>query len=200
MSKNSVRIPWEEANKIVMRIAGIAEEQKISRKFWEVAGSYRRKCKDCGDIDLVIRKRDYGKWAFALAGIAEKGTDVLIKKKDGTVTGVLVNGTRIEIYAAEDDGFGAMLMFASGSWELNVKQRNQAIKLGMKLNEKGVYVPGEDSDIDNFRRVCFKGKHYEHLSQEEVDGKKWYKVAGQTEEECYNALEIEWISPENRSI
>lgn len=205
MSKNSNRVSWEEADQIAKKIHELAVVEKIPRHFYEIAGSYRRKRPDVGDIDLCIRSRDYGKWAFALTALASTGKDVLVKKKDGTVSGVMYQGTRVEFYVAEDDGFGAMLCFCTGSWELNVKQRQLAISKGMKLNEKGVWLPSCQAVFDEElekERIEFQGKFYMVQGYADEGDKKdaWVKIAGKTERDVYEAIGMEWLDPEIREV
>lgn len=203
MSKNSRRITHHETHLIKLKLDEIAEKKKIPEKFWELAGSYRRRKSHCGDLDLCIRQRDFGKWASELVHLAEKGSGVLIKQKDGTLTAVMYKETRIELYIAEDDNsFGSMLMFCTGSWEWNVMQRNKAIKLGMKLNEKGIFIPRVQGFIAGKDKVRFgfNDKVYKTYGEVETKDGKWWKIAGKTEEECYKVLEMDFVEPDKREI
>lgn len=164
MSKNSLRISWKEADLIRQEIDGLAIKLKL--KEYVVAGSYRRKRETCGDIDLCVREQDYGKWALGIVCLAEKGSDVLIKQKDGTVTGILYHGTRIELYVALKDSFGAMLMFCTGSWELNVRQRQRAVSMGLKLNEKGLF-RGEEKIAGKTEKDVYVALGLEYLEPED---------------------------------
>jgi len=204
MSKNSRRIDLAEAEQLVNSILFWAAQSGCNMKHLEVAGSYRRGCDSVGDIDLVIDSRSLGPFiAGVIPGMAIPGQDLVIRKRDGMITGFYFNGTRIEFYVADEPTeFGAKLLFASGSADFNIRQRRIAISRGMKLNDKGVFIPTVKSGIVVLeQKTCsFDGSSYPNLGlyPEGKNPNAWVKIAGRTEIECFKALAMEYVSPEHR--
>lgn len=83
-------------------------------------------------------------------------------------TVILKNGLQADVRVLEKKAFGAALQYFTGSKAHNVALRDRAKRMGLKISEYGVF--REDGG--------------------------W--VAGETEEEVYNAVGLPWISPELR--
>ena len=81
----------------------------------------------------------------------------------------LQDGVQVDMRVVAPSSFGAALQYFTGSKEHNVNVRSLANELGLKVNEYGVF------------RL--------------VDGAR---VAGETEEEVYAALGMQWMPPEMR--
>ncbi|MEF8835889.1 MAG: helix-hairpin-helix domain-containing protein, partial [Candidatus Thermoplasmatota archaeon] len=98
----------------------------------------------------------------------EEVDDVLVKGE--TKTSVrLIGGVQADLRVVDEESFGAALQYFTGAKEHNVPLRQIAIDKGYKLNEYGLFKKETDE-----------------------------KIAGETEEEIYNALSLEWIPPELR--
>ncbi|MGQ9587493.1 MAG: DNA polymerase/3'-5' exonuclease PolX [Thermoplasmata archaeon] len=82
---------------------------------------------------------------------------------------VLKNNLQVDIRAVETKSFGAALQYFTGSKDHNVAMRKIGVEMGLKLNEYGVF---------------------------ERDSEK--RVAGETEEDVYRALNLPFIPPEIR--
>ena len=80
-------------------------------------------------------------------------------------------GVQVDVRVVPPESFGAAIQYFTGSKEHNVKLRERAIKMGLKVNEWGVY---------------------------KVAGGKEEKIAGETEEGVYGALGLAWMPPEMR--
>lgn len=94
--------------------------------------------------------------------------DVLVKGE--TKTSVrLRGGVQADLRVVDEESFGAALQYFTGAKEHNVPLRQIAIDKGYKLNEYGLFEKGTDK-----------------------------KIAGETEEEIYNELSMDWIPPELR--
>lgn len=80
----------------------------------------------------------------------------------------VANDLQIDLRIVEDDSYGAALQYFTGSQDHNITTRNRAIERDLKLNEYGLF-----------------------RSDDEV-------IAGETEEEVYSELDMEWVPPELR--
>ncbi len=98
----------------------------------------------------------------------EKVEEVLVKGE--TKTSVrFVGGIQADLRVVDEDSFGAALQYFTGAKEHNVPLRQIAIDNGYKLNEYGLFKKENDE-----------------------------RVAGKTEEEIYETLDMKWIPPELR--
>ncbi len=77
-------------------------------------------------------------------------------------------GLDVDLRVVEKESFGAALAYFTGSKDHNIQMRELAIKKGWKLNEYGLF---------------------------DKNGKR---IAGETEEEIYEKLGLQWIPPELR--
>ena len=167
------RISWIEGQRIAERVIEHFWSKKLLERV-EVAGSLRRYCKSSdrdiqvlGDIDLcVIPREGFNEELGAMFGWQKprRKSDPLKAKKVG-----LIEGVQVDFYVTDREGWGAMMMFCTGSFPLNIIQRQKAKGLGFLLNEKGVW----------------KGEQ---------------RIAGKTEQECYEALGLDWLESMERSL
>ncbi len=79
------------------------------------------------------------------------------------------SGVQVDVRVVPQESFGAALQYFTGSKPHNIQLREMAAKRGLKLNEYGVF-----------------------------DEKSGEKVAGETEEDVYAALDLPLIPPEMR--
>ena len=80
----------------------------------------------------------------------------------------LNNGMDADLFVVPEESFGSALQYFTGSKEHGIAMRKIALAKGLHLNEWGIF--------DNDKK----------------------RVAGFTEEEVYQALELDWIPPEMR--
>ena len=76
---------------------------------------------------------------------------------------------QVDLRVVPAESYGAALMYFTGSKEHNVKMRERAISMGMKLNEWG-------------------------LTKQDADK----SLAGKTEEDVFKKLKLAWVPPELR--
>jgi DNA polymerase (family 10) len=128
-------------------------------------GSLRRGCETCGDLDILA--------AGAPATLMEAFTSF------ASVENVLARGTtkssvhmwggfQVDLRLVPRESLGAALQYFTGSKAHNIALRDRAIRMGLKLNEYGLY---------------------------REDGSS---IAGASEEEIYEALGLVFIPPELR--
>lgn len=143
----------------------------------EVAGSYRRRVETVGDVDILAIAEDA---AAVAAHFREYGRvrDV-VSAGETRSTVVLESGLQVDLRILPRESYGAALQYFTGSKEHNVKVRKRAVARGLRVSEYGVFrVDEENGDEDD----PYAGE--------------W--VAGTTEEEVYDALELAWMPPELR--
>jgi DNA polymerase (family 10) len=158
----------EEVREYVAESAAVAD--------CELAGSLRRWRATIGDTDVLAASEDpdsvverFTDWEQA-DDVIEAGTSKASIRSDGM---------RIDLRVIVPEEFGSALQYFTGSRDHNIGFRNRAIEQELKVNEYGVFDISEVEDIESGQRV---GE----------------RVAGDTEEEMYEAVELPWIPPELR--
>jgi DNA polymerase (family 10) len=132
------------------------------------AGSLRRGKDTIGDLDLLVTGPGA---AGALERFVQhpKVHSVLGKGPNKASVQYGLDGLQVDLRALPHESYGAAMQYFTGSKEHNILIRSRALKLGLTLNEYGLF----------------------RLENEE-------RVAGETEEEIYAALGLAWIPPELR--
>jgi DNA polymerase (family 10) len=134
----------------------------------ESAGSVRRGRETVGDVDLL-----------ALCGDPQpvldhfvrhpRVTEVLIRGGNKASVKVGLEGLQVDLRALPRESYGAAMQYFTGSKVHNVALRTRAVKLGLTLNEYGLF----KTDTNE-------------------------RVAGAAEDEIYRALGLDWVPPEIR--
>ncbi|HUA20926.1 MAG TPA: DNA polymerase/3'-5' exonuclease PolX [Bryobacteraceae bacterium] len=132
------------------------------------AGSLRRGKDTIGDLDLLATGPGA---AAALERFVKhpKVHNVLGKGENKASVQYGLEGLQVDLRALAGESYGAAMQYFTGSKEHNILVRSRALKLGLTLNEYGLF------RVDNEQRV-----------------------AGETEEQVYAALGLAWIPPELR--
>lgn len=148
-----LRIPREEilANReIYLDIA-----RNIPDFDLEITGSFRRGSKESGDIDILITSKNNDTKVF------KTFVNLLIERKYLLDTlaygnkkymgyGCLNGGIprRIDIIYCSPSEYPFTLLYFTGCGSFNVKMREYCIKLGYKLNEKGLFHSATNKSVD----------------------------------------------------
>ena len=132
------------------------------------AGSLRRGRETIGDLDLLVTGTN------AVAALERVAThprvhEILGRGANKTSVKFGREGLQVDVRALEHSSFGAAMQYFTGSKEHNVALRQRAIRMGFKLSEYGLFRAEDD-----------------------------VRVAGETEEEIYGLLGLDWIPPELR--
>ncbi len=133
-----------------------------------VAGSLRRRKETIGDVDILAT----GEGAPAVLDRFVTYPDVaevLGKGENKASVKIGTEGLQVDLRALPAESFGAAWQYFSGSKDHNVALRNRAIRMGFKLSEYGLFQAADET-----------------------------RVAGESEEEIYERLGLEWIPPEMR--
>jgi DNA polymerase (family X) len=99
----------------------------------EIVGSIRRKKPDPFDIDIVLIPKDKEKIEKALE---KKGTHLSGGEHR---TAYKIEGIQVEIYFAQSQSWGAMMLTYTGSSGNNIGLRVIAKKQGLLLNQYGLF-------------------------------------------------------------
>jgi len=132
------------------------------------AGSLRRGKETIGDIDLLAT----GPQA---TNVFEKFADfpdiveMLAWGEKKASARVGPQAIQVDVRALDPESYGAALQYFTGSKEHSVAVRDRAVRMGLRLNEYGLFRTKDDR-----------------------------RVAGETEEEIYEKLGMQWIPPEMR--
>jgi len=169
--RNASRFRIDVAREHAERIA------ELIRKFPGIetitpAGSLRRGRETCGDLDLLVTGPacETDVVAAAVEHVASLPLiDKLLARGQNKVSFTLRNGLQVDVRLLPRASYGAALQYFTGSKHHNVALRQRAIKRGLTLSEYAL-LRLEDNVI----------------------------VAAATEQEIYNALDLEYIPPELR--
>jgi len=135
----------------------------------EVAGSLRRKKEVVGDIDFVASSDDADSvmqcfsnlpYVTSVIGSGQTKTSVL-----------MADDVQADLRVVPDDQFATALHHFTGSKEHNTQLRSRALKLGLKINEYGVFKTGKTGDTP---------------------------MPVKNETELFKALNLDYIAPELR--
>lgn len=135
----------------------------------ELAGSLRRKNETIGDIDIVLTANE-GDWQKIVKKIIHLPQVERVLVAGRTKASVVLRELPIQadIRIVHDNEFGSALLYFTGSKEHNIKLRTLAKERGYKINEYGIF------------------------------NKNGKRLAGETEEEMYHFLKLNYIPPEKR--
>ncbi|MEZ4462111.1 MAG: DNA polymerase/3'-5' exonuclease PolX [bacterium] len=167
LEETSGRTPLPAARAMAVAIRDqLAKVEGVTQL--EVAGSIRRGRETVGDIDIVVASSDGHMAIFdKFVSLPEVG-EVLVRG-DTKTSARLRSGIQVDVRVVTPTQFGAALHYFTGSKEHHVKLRTRAKKMGLKINEYGVFPRESDQP-----------------------------VASQTEEELYQVLGLDFIPPEIR--
>ena len=143
------------------------------------AGSLRRGRETVGDLDFLVSTSDPAAVRESFSTQHEV-TQVLSKGESKCSVRLDVDGRQIQadLRIVPEASFGAALLYFTGSKEHNVRMRERAQKLGMTLNEYGLYRADPDPTPPHHRGVP--------------------PLAGAAENECFEVLRLPYAPPELR--
>jgi len=119
-------------NEIKERLKKLPEVKQISE-----AGSVRRKKETIRDIDILVISSDFQKVMEVFTTMPVAG-DILAK--GATKSSIRTRqGIQVDLRVVEPDSFGAALCYFTGSKAHNIRIREMGVKLGLKINEYGVF-------------------------------------------------------------
>ncbi len=168
----SGRFVIDEADRTAERLAAFLKHVKGIDAITP-AGSLRRGRETVGDLDVLITGPvcvDDARRAALIDEIVKfPGIDQILAKGDNKVSFKLTTGLQVDVRTLSPDSYGAGLQYFTGSKSHSVALRQRALKMGLTLNEYGLYRLKDNK--------C---------------------VASKTEEDIYGKLKLDWIPPELR--
>ncbi|MFT5301249.1 MAG: DNA polymerase (family 10) [Mariniblastus sp.] len=162
------RILWAAADKIVTRLREHMNNCHEVTQL-EFAGSYRRGKETVGDLDVLVDSSD-SEAVMNHFGSFDEITSVIMRG-DTKMAVRLEDEFQVDLRVVPQESFGAALQYFTGSKDHNVAVRGRAKQLNLKVNEWGVFDTSGDDD-------------------------RW--VAGNSETEVYQALDLPYFEPEIR--
>jgi DNA polymerase (family 10) len=163
-----VRMLWASADQYAQSLRAHLRACNAIKQL-EVAGSYRRGKDTIGDLDLLAVAWDVNKAMDCFGAFPDAET--VIARGPTKMTIRLADGLQVDMRVVPAQSFGAALVYFTGSKQHNIVLRGMAKDRGLKINEYGVF---------------------------KVRGDKEKFVAGRTEKEVYETLDLPWIPPELR--
>jgi DNA polymerase (family 10) len=167
--KSKERMTLLEAYEIGRSILKHFEALKGLYENIELAGSLRRRKETIGDIDILISAKKENWPKLHQHFITYAGVKEVLFSGETKSSVILQEGRQVDLRTVEPHQWGAALQYFTGSKEHNVRLRDIAKAIGLKLSEYGLF----KSDTEE-------------------------RIGGSTEEEIYELLGMEWIPPELR--
>ena len=141
----SQRIPREEIDRYIDLFDSIIESIN-TEIIYDITGSYRRGALYSGDIDILITAYD-GTYAYTnfIDALIEQGIMIEVLSKGNTKCMAIVKlndysiARRIDILFTPPKEYYYALLYFTGSKAFNTTMRDYALKLGLTLNEHGLY-------------------------------------------------------------
>lgn len=152
------RMPWDEAHQIAEKVKYLIHDADPDLIVM-VCGSYRRHKPTCGDLDVLVTRKDD-------SGPSQLSRIVTNMEKKGLLVGHLTThgqtkymgvcklnpdsiGRRIDIRYVPYSSMGAATLYFTGSGKFNKIMRFKANQRGYTLNEYGLYhyINGIKGDI-----------------------------------------------------
>ena len=132
----------------------------------EAAGSLRRRVETVGDLDLLVAARDAEPVMRAVPHL--KGVTSPMAEGPSKTAVRLASGMQVDVRVVPPQSYGAALYYFTGSKTHNIAVRTRAVRMGLKINEYGVF------------------------------DRKDRMIAGATEEEIFRVVGLPFIAPELR--
>jgi DNA polymerase (family 10) len=133
----------------------------------EIAGSIRRWKETVKDIDIIATSADPAGVMEIFVALPPVERVVMHGPTRSSVT--LRDGVQVDLRIVEPESFGAALAYLTGSKAHNIRLREMAVRMGLKINEYGI--------------------------SREKDDKR---LGGEDEEDVYRLLGLPFIPPELR--
>lgn len=163
----SERLRWVEADVIAQDLFDHLQSCSSIEQM-DLAGSYRRRQETIGDLDILVVSTESDEVMDCFGQFDQVAETML--RGDTKMSVRLKNNLQVDLRVVPAESFGAALQYFTGSKDHNVVVRGRAKKMGMRINEYGVFT-NDNADTP---------------------------VAGATEAGVYEAIGLPWFPPELR--
>jgi DNA polymerase (family 10) len=154
LRETGIRMKLYDAEEIVNRIRKFLQFEKDIDKLI-VAGSFRRRRETVGDIDILITTDSPLKVISLFLQFPE--IDKIMARGETRCTVILQSGMQVDIRVVSKESYGAALHYFTGSKAHNIGIRKMGVRLGLKINEYGIWKEGTriagENEEDVFRVV-----------------------------------------------
>ncbi len=162
------RIPLIEAYPMAEDVVEYMKKEESIKEI-SIAGSLRRMKETIGDIDILVAAEKRDWRRIHEHFVKYPEVSKILAKGETKSSVVLKSGRQVDLRTVEPKSWGAALQYFTGSKEHNIRIRDIAKEKGLKVNEYGVF----RADTDE-------------------------RLGGETEEEVYRLVGMQWIPPEIR--
>ena len=148
------RHPRERVEKIAQSISLLLKSNMAVEKFI-FCGSYRRNKETIGDLDVVIVTKNSLYRNEILERIKRLSQKVMVSGPQKT--SMLINDVQVDIRFVEPQHYVFQVAHATGSTSENIRLRSIAKRMGLTLNEYGLYkngIPIKDITSENDLYKC----------------------------------------------
>ena len=125
-------VAMDAAKDVIARLRDLPGVGKIA-----YAGSLRRMCETIGDVDILVASRHA---APIMDGFVTHPAVTRVLAHGDTKSSVLVeHGLQVDLRVIPAQVWGAAMIYFTGSKAHNVRIREMAVRVGLKLNEYGLF-------------------------------------------------------------
>ena len=160
------RIPREEIecyNKLFKNII-------LENANYEIVGSYRRRAENSGDIDVIITSKSAQSFITFIDTLIKQKIIIEVLSRGSSKCLVIAKITpsstarRVDFLYTSKEEYPFSILYFTGSKIFNTIMRNQALTMGLTMNEHGLY------KMENkIKERKEKGEKVEHIFQSEKD-------------------------------
>ncbi|HEX3018946.1 MAG TPA: DNA polymerase/3'-5' exonuclease PolX [Chitinispirillaceae bacterium] len=136
VKESLIRIKLYDAEEIVNRVKKFLKSEKAIDKLI-VAGSFRRRRETVRDIDILITTDEPLKIIRQFQKFPE--IKKVLVKGETRCTVILDSSIQVDIRVVAGENYGAALHYFTGSKAHNIAIRKMGLKLGLKINEYGIW-------------------------------------------------------------
>ncbi|MGA2192550.1 MAG: DNA polymerase/3'-5' exonuclease PolX [Nitrospirota bacterium] len=151
LKKHSERYLYSFAASEAQRLyAPLVKSGKVGRI--AVAGSIRRKKEIIKDIDILASSDDPASVMDVFTGLPD--VEIIVGKGETKSSVTLASGIAADLRVVTDEQFPYALQYFTGNQDHNVRLRGIAKKMGLKLNEYGLFRTDDDTLVKCADEEC----------------------------------------------
>lgn len=170
-----MRFSLHKVDQIAQQLVSYLKKAK-EVKLIELAGSFRRRKETLGDLDILISCENSKKIIDHF--VAFENVKTIISKGATRSSVVLRDGLHVDLRVLKAESFGSGLYYFTGSKAHNIEVRKIAKKMGMKLNEYGVF-KGSKKIAGQTEVEVFKALHLDYIPPELRENRGEIKAAAE---------------------